>query len=167
MRHKRTIVITLAAGLLSGIPANAAASGPVERIVERHHKSEIVEVVTDDVCGEVGGALGLRSGVYRQVENGHTTITDFGDRFHFIDVETGMFSYDFDDPSIPDVSGYRYTSPLSAVVDKNDDLHITQNLHEHLPGHPDGITVSERWHLTWKDGAPFVERYFFKVTGCP
>ena len=112
MRSKRTIVITLAAGLLFGIPASAAAGGPVERIVDRHHKTEIVEVVTDDVCGDVGGGLGLRSGVFRMVETGHTQITDFGDRFQVIDVENGTFSYDFDDPSIPDVSGYRYTSPL-------------------------------------------------------
>jgi hypothetical protein len=24
-----------------------------------------------------------------------------------------------------------------------------------------------RYHLTWKDDAPVVERGFFKVTGCP
>ena len=167
MRRKRTIVITLAAGLLLGIPASAAAGGPVERIVDRHHKTEIVEVVTDDVCGDVGGGLGLRSGVFRMVETGHTQITDFGDRFQVIDVENGTFSYDFDDPSIPDVSGYRYTSPLNFVANKSEDSHFTQILHEHLPGHPDGITVSERWHISWKDGAPFIERYFFKVTGCP
>jgi hypothetical protein len=167
MRTKRTIVITLAAGLLLGVPTSVAAGGPVERTIERHHKAVIVEAVSDDVCGDVGGGLGLRSGVFTMVENGHTKITDFGDRFQVIDVETGTYSYDFDDPAIPDVSGYRYTSPFSAVVHKDDDLHITQNLHEHLPGQPDGITISERWHLTWKDGEPFVERYAFKVTGCP
>ena len=167
MRRMRTISMTLAAVLLLGIPASAAASGPIERIVERHHKTEIIEVVTDDVCGDVGGGLGLRSGVFRNVETGHTTITVFEDRFQVIDVENGTYSYDFDDPSIPDVSGYRYTSPLSAVVNKNDNVLITQILHEQLPGTPDGIRVWERWHLTWKDGAPFVERYFFKVTGCP
>jgi len=168
MRQKRMmIVITFAAVQLFGIPASAAANGPVERIVERHHQTEIIEAVTDDVCGEVGGGLGLRSGVYRMVETGHTKITVFEDRFQVIDVENGTFSYDFDDPSIPDVSGYRYSSPFSAVVNKNDNVLITQNLHEQLPGHPDGITVSERWHLTWRDGEPFVERYLFKVTGCP
>jgi len=130
-------------------------------------QTEIIEAVTDDVCGEVGGGLGLRSGVYRMVETGHTKITVFEDRFQVIDVENGTFSYDFDDPSIPDVSGYRYSSPFSAVVNKNDNVLITQILHEHLPGTPDGIRIWERWHLTWKDGAPFVERYLFKVTGCP
>ena len=65
------------------------------------------------------------------------------------------------------MSGYRYTSPLKFVANKNDTVVFTQNLHEHLPGSPDGITVSERWHFTWKDGEPVVERYFFKVTGCP
>jgi hypothetical protein len=24
-----------------------------------------------------------------------------------------------------------------------------------------------RYHLTWKDGEPLVEREFFEVTGCP
>ena len=167
MRRMRTMSITLGALLLFGIPASVAASGPLERIVDRHHKTEIIEAVTDDVCGEVGGGLGLRSGVYRMVETGHTTITVFEDRFQVIDVENGTFSYDFDDPSIPDVSGYRYTSPFKAVVNKNDNVLITQILHEQLPGTPDGIRVWERWHLTWKDGSPFVERYFFKVTGCP
>lgn len=167
MRHARLIVITFATVLSLGIPASAAASGPVERIVERHHKTEIVEVVTDDVCGDIGGGLGLRSGVFRSVETGHTQITIYADRFQVIDVENGTYSYDFDDPSIPDVSGYRYTSPLTIVVNKNDNVLITQILHEHLPGTQDGIRIWERWHLTWKDGAPFVERYFFKVTGCP
>ena len=167
MRRKRTIVITLAAGLLLGLPANVAAGGPVERTFERHHKTEIVEVVTDDVCGDVGGGLGLRSGVFRNLETGHTKITIFEDRFQVIDVENGTYSYDFDDPSIPDVFGYHYTSPLNIEANKNEDVLITQNLHEHLPGSPDGIRIWERWHLTWKDGAPFVERYIFKVTGCP
>jgi len=167
MRSMRTISVTLATGLLLGIPASAAASAPVERIVERHHQTEIIEVVTDDVCGDVSGGLGLRSGVFAMVETGHTQITVFANRFQVVDVETGTYSYDFDDPSIPDVSGYRYTSPFSAVVNKNDNVLITQILHEHLPGSPDGIRIWERWHLTWKDGAPFVERYFFKVTGCP
>jgi hypothetical protein len=167
MHTKRTISITLASVLLLGIPASAAASGPIERTVERHHKSEIIEVVTDDACGDVGGSLGLRSGVFRMIETGHTKITIYEDRFQVIDVENGIYSYDFDDPSIPDVAGIRYTSPLSAVVNKNDNVLITQILHEHVPGSPDGFRIWERWHLTWKDGAPFVERYFFKVTGCP
>jgi hypothetical protein len=167
MRRMRTMSVTLAAVLLLGIPAGAAASGPVERIVERHHKTEITEVVTDDVCGDVGGGLGLRSGVFRMVETGHTRITVFADRFQVIDVENGTYSYDFDDPSISDVSGYRYTSPFTLVVNKNDNVLITQILHEHLPGTPDGIRIWERYHLTWRDDAPVVERYFFKVTGCP
>jgi hypothetical protein len=167
MRRKRSITITLATVLLLGIPATAAASGPVERIVERHHKTEIIQVVTDDVCGDVSGGLGLRSGVFRNVETGHTTITVFEDRFQVVDVETGTYSYDFDDPSIPDVSGYRYTSPFKLVVNKNDNVLITENLHESLPGQPDGIRIWIRYHLTWKDDAPVVEREFFKVTGCP
>jgi len=167
MRRHRTIVITFATVLLLGVPASAAASGPIERIVERHHKAEIIEAVIDDVCGDVGGGLGLRSGVFRNVETGHTTIWIYEDRFQIVDVENGTYAYDFDDPAIPDVSGYRYTSPFSAVVNKNDNVLITQILHEHLPGSPDGIRIWERWHLTWKDGEPFVERYFFKVTGCP
>lgn len=167
MRRKRMVPITLAAALLVGIPASAAASAPIERIVERHHKTEITEVVTDDVCGDLGGGLGLRSGVFKMVETGHTQITVFADRFQVIDVENGTLSYDFDDPSIPDVSGYRYTSPFSLVANKNDNVLVTQVLHSHLPGTPDGIRIWERWHLTWKDGAPFVDHYFLKVTGCP
>jgi hypothetical protein len=167
MRRNRSITITLATLLLLGIPATAAASGPVERIVERHHKTEIIQVVTDDVCGDVSGGLGLRSGVFRNVETGHTTITVFEDRFQVVDVETGTYSYDFDDPSIPDVSGYHYTSPFKLVVNKNDNVLITENQHEFLPGQPDGIRIWFRYHLTWKDDAPVVEREFFKVTGCP
>ena len=166
MHRKRTFAITLSTVLLLGIPASAAASGPVERIVERHHKTEIVEIVTDDVCGDVGGGLGLRFGVFRNVER-PPTITVFEDRFQVVDVENGTYSYDFDDPSIPDVAGYRYTSPFNLVVNKNDNVLVTQILHEHLPGSPDGIRFWERWHLTWKDGAPFVERYFWRSRGAP
>lgn len=167
MRSMRNLSITLASVLLLGIPASAAAREPIERIVERHHKAEIVEVVTDDVCGDVGGGLGLRSGVFRNVETGHTTIWVYDDRFQIVDVENGTYSYDFDDPSIPDVAGYRYTSPFTLVVNKNENVLITQILHEYLPGQPDGIRIWERYHLTWQNGEPVVEHYFFKVTGCP
>ena len=143
------------------------ADGPTERIRVRDHKAEFVQVVTDDVCGDVGGGQGLRAGTFTIVETGHSFVTSFEDRVRVSDVETGTYSYDFDDPSIPDVSGYRYTSPFTAVVNKNEDLILTENQHEHLPGSPNGITVSFRLHVTWHDGEPIVEREFFKVTGCP
>jgi len=101
------------------------------------------------------------------VETGNTTITVFADRFQVIDVENGTYSYDVDDPSIPDVSGYRYTSPFKVVANKTDNVLVTEILQEHLPGHPDGIRIWFRHHLTWKDDAPVVEREFFNVTGCP
>jgi hypothetical protein len=167
MRRTRTIPIAIVTVLLLGIPASAAASGPIERIVERSHKQEYTEVVTDDVCGDLDGGQGLRSGTFYLVETGHRRITVYEDRFQVVDVENGTYSYDFDDPSIPDISGYRYTSPFSLVVNKNDGVLITENQHEFLPGQPDGIRIWFRYHLTWMDDAPVVEREFFKVTGCP
>ena len=110
---------------------------------------------------------GLRAGTFTIVETGHSFVTSFEDRVRVTDVETGTYSYDFDDPSIPDASGYRYSSPFTAVVNKNEDLILTENQHEYLPGSPNGITVSFRLHVTWHDGEPIVEREFFKVTGCP
>jgi hypothetical protein len=147
--------------------SSVAASPPTERIVEREHKTEYVQVVTDDVCGDVAGSQGLRSGTFHNVETGHRYITWFEDRLHVVDVENGTYAYDFDDPAIPDVSGYRYTSPTSIVINKNDNVTVTQNQHEFLPGHPDGITIQFRMHFTWQDGEPIVEREFFNVTGCP
>ena len=149
------------------LPAEVLAGGPTERIRVRDHKAEFVQVVTDDVCGDVGGGQGLRAGTFTIVETGHTFVTSFEDRVRVSDVETGTYSYDFDDPAIPDVAGYRYTSPFTAVVNKNEDLILTENQHEHLPGSPNGITVSFRLHVTWHDGEPIVERDFFNVTGCP
>jgi hypothetical protein len=149
------------------LPAPVLAAGPTERIRVRDHKAEFVQVVTDDVCGDVGGGQGLRAGTFTLVETGHFFVTSFEDRVRVSDVETGTYSYDFDDPSIPDVSGYRYTSPFTAVINRNEDLILTENQHEHLPGSPNGITVSFRVHVTWHDGEPIVEREFFKVTGCP
>ena len=99
--------------------------------------------------------------------DGALIFTTFEDRVRVSDVETGTYSYDFDDPSIPDVSGYRYTSPFTAVVNKNENLILSEHQHEHLPGSPNGITISFRFHVTWHDGEPIVEREFFKVTGCP
>ena len=153
--------------LALALPAQVLAAGPTERIRVRDHKAEFVQVVTDDVCGDVSGGQGLRAGTFTLVETGHFFFTSFEDRVRVSDVENGTYSYDFDDPSIPDVSGYRYTSPFTAVVNKNEDLILTENQHEFLPGGPNGITVSFRLHVTWHDGAPIVEREFFNVTGCP
>ena len=149
------------------VPAQVLAAGPTEQIRVRDHKAEYVQVVADDVCGDVGGGQGLRAGTFRIVETGHFFITSFEDGVRVSDVETGTYSYDFDDPSIADVSGYRYTSPFAAVINKNEDLILTENQHEFLPGSPNGITISFRIHVTWHDGEPIVEREFFKVTGCP
>jgi hypothetical protein len=166
MRLTRSIPITIASILLLGIPASATASSPIERIVERDHKTEIVQVVTDDICGEIYGPPGRGAGTLHIVETGHRTISIYEDRFHVVDVENGTYWYDYDDPAIPDVSG-RYVSPFSLVVTKSENLIIMENLHEFLPGDPDGIRIWFRYHLTWKDDAPVVERDFFNVTGCP
>ena len=153
--------------LASVLPAQVLAGGPTQRIRVRDHKAEYVQVVTDDVCGESVAGRASAPGRSAIVETGHTFVTSFEDRVRVSDVETGTYSYDFDDPSIPDVSGYRYTSPFTAVVNKNEDIILTENQHEHLPGSPNGITVSFRLHVTWHNGEPIVEREFFKVTGCP
>ena len=167
--HARWMPIQAATLLVLALvlPAQVLAAEPTEQIRVRDHQIEYVQVVTDDVCGDVGGGQGLRAGTFRIVETGHFFITFFEDQVRVSDVETGTYSYDFDDPSIPDVSGYRYTSPLSAVITKNQDLILTENQHEHLPGSPNGITVSFRLHVTWHDGEPIVVREFFNVTGCP
>jgi hypothetical protein len=165
-RHRRALAAIALVTTLS-LPASAAAAPPVERIIEREHRTEIVEVVTDDVCGDLSGGQGLRSGTFRLTETGHRHITVFEDRYRVVDVENGTYSYDFDDPSIPDVSGYRYTSPFVLVVNKDDTLIVMENQIEFLPGNPDGIRISFRYHLTWRNGEPVVERGFFSVTGCP
>lgn len=165
-RHRQGLgAIAILATL--ALPASVAAAPPLERIIERDHRTEIIQVVTDDVCGDLSGGQGLRSGTFRLVETGHRHITVYEDRFHVVDVENGTYSYDFDDPSIPDVSGYRYTSPFALVVNKNGNEIVMENQIEHLPGSPNGIRISFRYHLTWRDGQPVVERVFFKVTGCP
>lgn len=166
MRRTLTIPIALAAVLLVGIPASAVAGGPIERIVERDQKTEIVQVVSDDICGEIFGPAGRGAGTLYITETGHRTIMVYEDRFHVVDVEVGTYWYDYDDPAIADVAG-RYESPFSLVVTKGGNVIVTENLHEFLPGSPDGIRIWFRYHLTWKDDEPVVEREFFNVTGCP
>jgi hypothetical protein len=148
-------------------PFAVAAAGPVERIIVREHKAESFQVVTDDVCGDVGGGLGLRSGTFTLVETGHLRITVFEDRLHVLELVAGTYSMDFDDPTIPDVSGYRWTSTVVFVMNERGSQVFTHNQHESLPGDPDGIRVWFRTHVTWNDDTPVVEREFFKVTGCP
>ena len=167
MSRNRRALGTIALLATLALPAPVAAAPPVERIIEREHRTEIVQVVTDDVCGDLNGGHGLRSGTFRLIETGHRHITVYDDRFHVVDVENGTYSYDFDDPLIPDVSGYRYTSPFALVVNKNDSVIVMENQIEFLPGHPDGIRIAFRYHLTWHNGEPVVERVFFSVTGCP
>lgn len=166
---RRRAILAVLATLLTTLvlPLSVAAGGPVERIVEREHKAVSIQVVTDDVCGDVGGSLGLRSGTFTLVETGHFRITVFEDRLHVHDLVTGTYSMDFDDPTIPDVSGYRWTSTLSFVMNERGSTVFTHNQHESVPGHPDGIRVWFRTHVTWTDDIPVVEREFFKVTGCP
>ena len=167
MRRSKQIQIMAMVVLALVLPAHVLAAGPTERIRVRDHRTEYVQVVTDDVCGDVGGGQGLRAGTFTLVQTGHFFVTSFEDRVRVSDVETGTYSYDFDDPSIPDVSGYRYTSPFAAVVNRNEDLILTENQHEFLPGSPNGITISFRLHVTWHDGEPIVQREYFNVTGCP
>jgi hypothetical protein len=147
-------------------PASSLAGQTIERVVERHHQLEIVEAVTDDVCGDVAGGEGLRSGVFTNIETGHQYITVWEDKAQFLDFETGTYSYDFDDPSIPDVSGYHYTSPLRFMLTKGQNVVFMENQHEFLPGSPNGIRIWYRYHATWQGDTPIVEREFFKVTGC-
>jgi hypothetical protein len=162
----RTVPIALVAVALLGIPAGVAASGPIERIVERDHKTHIVQVVDDDVCGDVFGPAGRGAGTLHITETGHRQITVYEDRYHVVDVENGTFFYDYDDPTLADVTS-RYVSPFSLVVNKGDDVHIMENQHEFVPGQPDGVRLWFRYHLTWRDDAPVVEREFFNVEGCP
>ena len=166
-RLTRPLVITALVGLAFVLPGAVLAEQAIERIVEREHRTEIVEVVSDDVCGDVAGSQGLRSGVFRNIETGHRTITVYEDRFHLVDVENGTYSYDFDDPTIPDVSGYHYASPFQFVLTKGENVIVMENQHEFLPGAPNGIRLWFRYHATWQGGTPIVEREFFKVTGCP
>jgi hypothetical protein len=153
-------------GLALGLPASVLAGPPIERTVERNHKTEIVQVVSDDICGEIFGPAGRGAGTLYIVETGHRTITVYPDRYHVVDVENGTFFYDYDDPTIPDVSS-RYVSPFSLVVNKGDDMHIMESQHEFVPGSPDGVEIRFRYHLTWRDGQPIVEREYFGVAGCP
>ena len=166
---RRISILALLATFLTtlALPLSVAAGGPVERTVEREHKAVSTEVVSDDVCGDVGGSLGLRSGTFTLVETGHLRITIFEDRVHVLELVAGTYSYDFDDPTIPDVSGYHWTSTFSFVMNERGSAVFTHNQHEFLPGHPDGIRVWFRTHVTWNDDIPVVEREFFKVTGCP
>jgi len=164
---RRLAAAAALSALALSVPASSLAGQAIERVVERHHRLEIVEAVTDDVCGDVAGGEGLRSGVFTNIETGHQYITVRDNWSQFLDFETGTYSYDFDDPSIPDVSGYHYTSPLRFVFTKGQNSVFFVNQHEFLPGAPNGIRVWYRYHATWQGDLPIVEREFFKVTGCP
>jgi hypothetical protein len=167
-RRPRGILIALGVVLLLGaLPGIASAAPAVEKYVFRDHRLEYVEVVTDDACGEIAGGQGLRAGTFYLVENGHTTLWVYEDSFLFIDVENGTYTYDFDDPSIPDVSGIRYTSPTRYVLTKSGNENYTENQVEFLPGFPGGLRIEIRINVHWRDGLPFIEREVFNVTGCP
>ena len=166
--HRRVLLEAALAVLAAGaLPLHAAAAPPLERIVVRNHQLEYTEVVTDDVCGDVSGGLGLRSGTFHLVETGHFMLWFFEDSFLLSDVENGTYSYDFDDPSIPDVSGYRNTSPTTYVLTKSGNENYIENQVEFLPGVPGGIRIQFRISVHWRDGVPSVEREYFNVTGCP
>ena len=160
-----SLVAIAAAAMIVPIPVLGA--GPTGRVVVQTHKAEYSEHVTDDVCGDVAGSLGLRAGWFHKVETGRLQILTFDDMFHLVDIETGTYSYDFDDPAIPDVTGHRYTSPTSIHFTKGETFVHTENIVEFVPGAPDGIRLSIRYHLTWRSGVPLVEREVFRVTGCP
>ena len=160
----RAAVSAIAVAL--ALPATVLGAAP-ERFVFRDHKTLIEFHVTDDVCGDLAGSQGLRSGWFREIETGHRQFLIFEDSIHIVDVETGVYSYDFDDPSIPDVSGYRYASPSVVQVTKGGTIVVMENIREFVPGDPDGITLTIHYHLTYRDGAPVVERELLRVTGCP
>lgn len=167
-RVLRVALIALGGTLLAaGVPGVAAAAPAIEKYVFRDHRYEYVEVVTDDACGDIAGGQGLRAGTFSLVENGHRTLWVYEDHFLFIDVENGVYSYDFDDPSIPDISGVRYTSPTRYVLTRSGNEMYTENQVEFLPGSPDGIRIRIRVNFQWRDGLPFIEREVFEVTGCP
>ena len=153
--------------LLCALPGIASAAPPLERIVIRTHQVEYTQVVTDDVCGDVAGGQGLRSGTFSLVETNSTKIWIYEDMFHLVDVENGTYSYDFDDPTIPDVSGYRNTSPTQFILTKSGNENLVENQVEFLPGVPGGIRIHFRLNVHWRDGVPYVEREYFNVTGCP
>ena len=133
----------------------------------RDHRYAYTEVVTDDACGDVAGGQGLRSGTFSLVENGHRTLWVYEDSFLFVDVENGTYDYDFDDPSIPDVSGVRYTSPTRYLLTKSGNENYTENQVEFVPGAPGGIRIWICVNVHWRDGLPYIEREVFNVTGCP
>ena len=163
---RRATAVTGIIGLALVLPASVVAGPPIERIVDREHRTEIVQAVDDDICGEIFGPAGRGAGTLYIVETGHRTITIYADRYHVVDVENGTFFYDYDDPAIPDVRS-RYASPFSLVVNKGEDVHIMENHHEFVPGEPDGIEIRFRYHLTWRQGEPVVEREYLGVAGCP
>ena len=153
-------------GSPSGYPPRSWPARPSSESWSADHKTEIIQAVDDDICGEIFGPAGRGAGTLYLVETGHRTITIYADRYHVVDVETGSFLYDYDDPAIPDVRS-RYVSPFNLVVNKGEDMHVMENLHEFVPGDPDGIDIKFRYHLTWRNGEPIVEREYLGVTGCP
>ena len=158
------VVALLAAG---AFPLQVAAAPALEKLVVRDHRYAYTEVVTDDACGDIAGGQGLRAGTFSLVENGHRTLWVYENSFLFVDVENGTYSYDFDDPSIPDVSGIRYTSPTRYILTKSGNENYTENQVEFVPGAPGGIRIEICVNIHWHDGLPFIEREVFNVTGCP
>ncbi len=165
-RSRMTLVAAVSIAASLALPGIVIGAAP-ERIVFRDHKTPIEFHVTDDVCGDLAGGQGLRSGWFREIETGHRQFLIFEDSIHIVDVETGVYSYDFDDPTIPDVSGYRYTSPSVTQVTKGGTIVVMENIREFVPGDPDAIRLTIHYHLTSRDGVTIVERELISVTGCP
>src|SRR3712207_3002170 len=88
---RRVTIVALAASAVAALtlPGIALGAAP-ERFVFRDHKTPLEFHVTDDVCGDVAGGQGLRSGWFREIETGHRQFLVFEDSIHIVDVETGV-----------------------------------------------------------------------------
>ncbi len=159
MRAHRQAVVAATLLASMALPGVAEASPPINRTVERDHKTVFVQTFPDDICGPRAVTATIE-------ETGHRTITEYVDRFQVVDVEVGTYVADFHDPAIPDITG-RYVSPFTLIINKNGGLVLTEVLHEFDTGEPAGIDIFSLFHVTMRDGVPVVERFINRISGCP
>jgi len=144
------LLAILTLGLTAGT-ASAAVS---------HTKQSTRNVVTtehfpDDICGP-------RAAWWTFVSSSHLVVTDLGDSIHVVYGETGTYSADFDDPSIPDYTS-RFTDAQHFNITRGGTVVFTEQWRD-FPG---TIQIHEHIVFVEVDGDVRIDSDVLSVTGCP
>lgn len=141
--------------ILLGAGAATAARPEVSTVVQ--HDVTFTASFPDDICGPRANT---------------TTFTGTVDQVHYLARADGTFLYrdvavvtyvaDYDDPTLPDLSG-RLTEVNHFVLTPGDTFNGTTTFHDFAGD----LRIFVRVHVTEVKGSVVVNREFVSFTGCP